>query len=242
MYYKLVLLMMLSTLSLSAQDYKEMVWTALKELNVLEKPEGNNRYHFRYKVQSLFKDKRKHSKVESTVETIVAKDRIMIKSDKVDYYQDTQYTFTIVKEEGKIFWGESIGAQWKNQDFTGFSNFKKAFFDDAEYSRVQRKDEPEGVFLLKMLPSLEIRKKSTTDYVLIELNTNTKKVTRMLVMYNAASEQKLTEYIYEKMDLKSSSSIAKNVQDYVMTNSKQLKSAYKGFEVIDIRKESRNKK
>ncbi len=229
------------TTFLVAQNYKEIVWDALEELNELEKPKGDNRYHFKYMVRTVYKNG-KQKPVSASFETIVANDRIVIKSDKSAYYQDKQYSFAVMNEGQKIIWNNSPLNSWGKQDFSGFAKLKKAFFDAATYTRIERKDEPEGVLLLKMVPDLEVRKKGTTDYLLIEVNTRINKVTRMLIRYNEASDQKLTEYIYEKTDLKSTAYIASKAKDYLMNSKNQLKSAYKNYELIDLRKENQNRK
>lgn len=236
----LLLPLLFLTASLSAQNYKEMVWNAMKELNELKKPSKNNRYHFKYKVRSVPRNNPQKA-LMARVETIVAADRIVIKSDKGDYYQDPKNAFTIVKDAKKVVWNNSPQDAWSKQDFSGFNNLKKAFFDGATYSRVRRQGEPEGIVLLKMLPELEVRKKGLVDYLMIEIDTKANRVTRLLTMYNQASPQKLTEYIYEKMDLKSNAYIAKRAIDYVMTNN-QLKSSYRNYELIDLRNETRNPK
>lgn len=237
----LMLLTSLIVVSLNAQDYKKITWEALKELNKLEKPTGNNRYHFKYKVRTVYRDKSKKP-VYASFETIVAKDRILIQSDKSAYYQDDKDAFAVIKEEQKIIWNDSPLDAWGKQDFSGFTKVKKAFFDAGTYTRIQRKEEPEGIMLLKMVPALEARKKGTTDYLLIEVNALTNKVTRMLIHYNETSAQQLTEYIYEKADLKSTAYIASKAKDYLMNSQNKLKTAYKNYELIDLRRETQNRK
>lgn len=218
-----------------AQDYQKIAWQALKELNTLEKPTGNTRYHFKYKVRTLYKNKSQQP-VAASFETIVAKDKILIKSDKSAYYQDKKDAFAVIKGEQKIIWNDSPLDTWGKQDFSGFTKVKKSFFEEGTYTRIQRKNEPEGILLLKMVPDLAVRKKSTTDYLLIEINTLTNKVTRMLIHYNEASEQKLTEYIYEKADLDSNIYMAAKAKDYLMNSQNKLKAAYQNYEVIDLRR------
>lgn len=230
-----IALTMMVALSSYAQDYKAIAWGALKELNTLEKPTGNTRYHFKYKVRTVYKNNSQQP-VAASFETIVAKDRILIQSDKSAYYQDEKNAFAVIKEEQKIIWNDSPLDSWGKQDFSGFTKVKKTFFDTGTYTRIQRKNEPEGIMLLKMVPDLAVRKKSTTDYLLIEVNTITNKVTRMLIHYNEASEQKLTEYIYEKADLNSNIPIASKAKDYLLTSQNKLKAAYQNYEVIDLRR------
>lgn len=221
--------------NIQAQDYQQIILNSLSSLNQLERPQGNNKYYFKYRVRVVPHGK-EVAEISTTIETMVAKDRIVIKSPQGNYYQDNRYAFTVINDDRKVIWANPPSAEWQNQDFSSLIDVKKAFFKSSTYSRITRVNEPEGIMLIKVLPALEVRKKGTIDYMLVEVNTKKNQVVRMLTNYNQLAPQKVKEYVYEKIDLSSSIKIAKNVRDYVLKNNDQLQSSYKGYELIDLRK------
>ncbi len=232
-----VLGLVLLSLSSKAQEYKQLVKEAMVELSSSKVPDAKTTYHFKYKIRTQYWNPRQKP-VSTSIELLFNEERAFARSDKADYYHDGTNAVSILKNERKIIWMESLRDAWQGRDFSNFIKLHKQFYEKASYGRVQRQNEPADLMLIKIKPHKEWSDKKNVDYILAEINSKTKKVERMFIQYAKGAPNKSIEFIYEIMDLNSNKKLTKTAQNIVFTSSGQLHKAYRGYELIDLHKKN----
>ena len=225
-------------LGLAAQaqtDYKTLIKKGMEQLNTTQLPEQKTAYHIKYDVRIDYWDSPAQT---AQVEMHLSNKTAFFISDKVAFYRDEKDAFSIIKDAKKIMWMDAQGTDKLLQQQQRFLDIKNDFFEKANYSRITRKDEPEGLQLIKIVPTAAWRNDYEIDYILVELDTKRNQITRMLMQYTAIAEKKTVEYIYHQLDYNATVTYfdKRNAKSFVFSGTK-LSAAYQGYELVDLRQQ-----
>jgi hypothetical protein len=234
----------LSTIICHAQDDAAASLQLVKEIfrksNGTELPVGEEVYFFDYQVKTIMNNKDIRPSL-TQVKMYVDKDKSILRSAQMEVYQDKQYSFMVLPTKKAIYWGDSqLGTVNKNQN-QEMSVLQEKIFEMCKV-KSSAVSSAEGKYNKEIFlePSDEFRKKIPVASVKFLINTKTKSIYKTIINYLPGNNIASIEITYTTVDYNYKSPVfIGSVKSKFFNSNGALLSSYKGYEVTDIRKNSK---
>jgi hypothetical protein len=199
-------------------------------------PKGEEVYFFQYQVKTT--PRNTSFPVSSIkVDMFAGKDFSILKSSEVDVYQDKINSFSLMPQKKMIYWGDSkLGKGLQGP--VDISSLKEKLFDSGkilsslETGNKEKKYDKEILFE----PGLSIRQKTGIESMKFLIDSKSKTIVSILLYYNSTIKIKSVQVDYLQMDFNYKHlSLSKNFKSKFLDNNGKLQSAYKGYQLVDVR-------
>ena len=218
----------------SDQELRTLLNQCLGKIKTIESPPKGKAYYMSYATRTAFNDP-SIKPVTSEVELIVTHEQSHYRSKEFDYFHDQKDAFTIMPMTRMIFWSDSPALLLKKRDLSPLASFRDQALSRAKLTQLKNNTGNTNSILVKIEHDQELQQQVDYQYVVLELDTQRKQVTRTLFKYKEKHDVDKLEIKYNTIDMNYKVSTPKQVRNLVVSNDSKLLSKYNHFKLIDNR-------
>ncbi|SNZ01683.1 hypothetical protein SAMN06265377_3525 [Flagellimonas pacifica] len=214
-------------------DCKEKLMSYLNRMESMSAPKNGQVYHVRYSMETKFSSNSGVESKTTDTEVFTTANKIAVYDSNMSVFGDEKDIFVVLPEHGKIYWNNSDPRIFNDiNTYRKFLEIQRTLLDSAETVDCVHKDN--GLTLITVIPNADFAKRTKLVQQKITYDPKKDKIVSVENGYNGQSKIKKQRITYEKMDFDSPKEIISPVA--ALFKGHQLKPAYKGFEIIDNRK------
>lgn len=210
---------------------KKLILDYVQQMEHMSAPQAKEVYHVKYRMKTRFAKQLGVSSTETSTEVYSGKNRLAIYDKKMQVFGDDTTIFVVVPEHRKIYWNDSDPRVFNDANaYKKFLAIQKALLNSATQVSCHDKD---GHTLIKVIPSKDFAQKTKLVSQQITYDKKAGRIIKVDNTYNPTSKIAHQSIAYETLDFQSSKKITAPIA--ALFEGKELKAAYKGFEIIDNR-------
>ncbi len=212
-------------------ECKNKILSYLEKMEKMNKPESGKVYYVRYRMHTEFSKELQISSSETVTEVMTSKNMLMMKDQNMKVFGDEENVFVVIPKIKKIYWNKSDPRIFNDANtYKKFLDIQRSLLNSAvEISCVKQND----ITIITVKPSAEFSKRTKLLQQKITYNNKSERIISVDNSYNRYNKIKNQTIVYEALDFNSSKKIASPIT--ALFRAKELKPAYKGFEIIDNR-------
>jgi hypothetical protein len=212
-------------------DCKELLLAYLDKMEAINTPEKGEVYHVKYQMKTVFNESLGVDSEIANTEVFTTANKIALYDKNMSVFGDEENVFVVLPEHKKIYWNNSDPRIFNDANrYKKFLEIQRNLLNSAKTISCVDNDEE---VLITVIPHDEFSKKTKLSHQKITYSTKEKRIVKVENLYSTTSKIKNQTITYLVLDFNSTINI--DAPTTVLFSGNQLKSRYKGFEIIDNR-------
>lgn len=210
---------------------KEKLLGYLKKMEAINTPKEGEIYHVIYRMNTQYSKELGINSSETITEVVTGKNKLMLNDKSMQVFGDDKNVFVVIPEQKKIYWNDSDPRIFDDSNtFKKFLDIQKNLLNSAINIQCVERD---GKTFITVIPNDKFKKTTKLLQQNIIFDNKLERITEVNIIYNKFSKIKTQSVVYEILDFKSSKKIIPPITALFKGN--ELRTTYKGFEIIDNR-------
>ncbi|MBR9855902.1 MAG: hypothetical protein GYB37_15230 [Algicola sp.] len=190
-------------------------------------------YHLKYSMESTFNGNSGVKSEVTEVEVFSSLGKMAIYDQRMNVFGDEENIFVVLPDIKKIYWNNSDPKIFNETDtYKKFLEIQLALLSSAK--DISCSESENGLIMITIIPDSNFTKQTGLQIQQVTYSLKQDRIMQVENKYNGTRGIINQKMIYKKMDFDSPHNIISPIRALFKNN--ELKPIYKGFEIIDNRK------
>ncbi len=212
---------------------KERLLTYLNKMEAVGSPIKGQVYHVKYRMKTTYNQGTGLDSEVADVEVFTTEGKMAVYDRKMSVFGDESNIFVVLPIHKRIYLNNSDPRIFNDVNtYKKFLEIQRALLNSAKsIDCVQQED---GLMLITVVPDSDFAMSTKLLHQKITYDVQMERIVKVDNIYNGRHKVKSQTITYHKLDFDSPKKIISPIE--ALFNENELKSVYRGFEIIDNRK------